>query len=259
MLTVSTFIWGSGEDNIKRLFTRRSAEEISCTSLLLWLPLYFFFATWTAGSHVSSGLVVPMLFIGGILGRLTGIVLCLIVGNSHTDWVDAGAWSLIGAAAFFAGVSRLTVSLTVIMLEITNDVTMLLPIMFAVITARSIGNLLTHSLYHAILELKCIPFLDEDPPSSRLVEPRIEEIMSKPPICIHKEDPVKSWIKVLTETKHSVFPVVKSNGNRNNNCLIFSGSITRHELCVLLIKHSLYVDDVALLDNDSIISYEEVR
>ncbi|CAD5117652.1 DgyrCDS6405 [Dimorphilus gyrociliatus] len=228
---ISTILWGPGEDNIKRLFTRRSAEEISGTSLLLWLPLYFFFATWTAGSSVSSGLVVPMLFIGGLLGRLTGIVLGLIVGNSHTDWVDAGAWSLIGAAAFFAGVSRLTVSLTVIMLEITNDVTMLLPIMFAVITARSTGNLLTHSLYHAILELKCIPFLDEDPPSSRLVEPRIEEIMSKPAICICKGDNVLSWMKILRETNHGVFPVIETSNN----------------------------DDVALLDDDSNISYEEVR
>ncbi|CAD5117650.1 DgyrCDS6403 [Dimorphilus gyrociliatus] len=213
----------------------------------------------TAGCSVSSGLDVPMFFIGGLLGRLTGIVLGLIVGNSHTDWVDAGAWSLIGAAAFFAGVSRLTVSLTVIMLEITNDVTMLLPIMFAVIMARSTGNLLTHSLYHAILELKCISFLDEDPPSSRLVEPRIEEIMSKPAICICKGDNVLSWMKILRETNHGVFPVIETSNNGNNNCFILAGSITRHELCVLLIKHSSYLDDVALLDDDSNISYEEVR
>ena len=43
--------------------------------------------------------------------------------------MDPGAIALIGAASFFAGVSRLTISLTVIMIEITNDVTMLLPVM----------------------------------------------------------------------------------------------------------------------------------
>ena len=47
----------------------------------------------------------------------------------YHSWMDPGAIALIGAASFFAGVSRLTISLTVIMIEITNDVTMLLPVM----------------------------------------------------------------------------------------------------------------------------------
>ena len=49
--------------------------------------------------------------------------------NAYHSWMDPGAIALIGAASFFAGVSRLTISLTVIMIEITNDVTMLLPVM----------------------------------------------------------------------------------------------------------------------------------
>ena len=40
----------------------------------------------------------------------------------YYSYVDPGAFALIGAAAFFGGVSRLTIALTVIMIEITNDV-----------------------------------------------------------------------------------------------------------------------------------------
>lgn len=112
--------------------------------------------------------------------------------------MDPGAIALIGAASFFAGVSRLTISLTVIMIEITNDVTMLLPVMTgigsiaspsktlifhllyiyrysisclrytlnqikAIMVAKLVGDQLTHPIYHALLEVKCIPILDEEP------------------------------------------------------------------------------------------------
>jgi H+/Cl- antiporter ClcA len=58
-------------------------------------------------------------FIGGLYGRVIGRLLVDAHGGIPTDifwhWIDPGAMALIGAASFFAGVSRLTMSLTVIM------------------------------------------------------------------------------------------------------------------------------------------------
>ena len=44
--------------------------------------------------------------------------------------------------------------------ELTNDLTFVLPIMVSIISARWVASMFTHALYHQLIEYKCIPFLD---------------------------------------------------------------------------------------------------
>ena len=155
------------------------------------LLFYYWMACWAAGTYISSGLVVPMLLIGALYGRMLGKFMVDIFGVPETaywDWLDPGtqvvtpcsylransqiqslflpsifpgAMALIGSVSFFGGVTRLTMSLTVIMVEMTNDIQFLLLIMVAVLFAKWIGDFVTHPFYHALIELKCIPFLDQ--------------------------------------------------------------------------------------------------
>ena len=107
-----------------------------------------------------------MLLIGGLYGRILGRLTVDVFGvktGPTTDWMDPGAFALLGAVSFFAGVSRLTMSLAVIMVEITNDIQFLLLIMTTIMVAKWVGDMMTHSIYHSLLELKCIPFLDATP------------------------------------------------------------------------------------------------
>ena len=71
--------------------------------------------------------------------------------------MDPGAFALLGSVSFFGGVTRLTMSLTVIMVEITNDIHQLLLIMITIMVAKWTGDFLSHPMYHALLEFKCIP------------------------------------------------------------------------------------------------------
>ena len=60
-------------------------------------------------------------YIGGLYGRALGRLLVEVHGGIPQEkfwaWIDPGALALIGAASFFGGVSRLTMSLTVIMVS----------------------------------------------------------------------------------------------------------------------------------------------
>ncbi|KAM7215666.1 H(+)/Cl(-) exchange transporter [Rhypophila decipiens] len=83
--------------------------------------------TVTVGAKVPSGLIVPALGAGAVFGRLVGQVV---------PDTSPAIFAMVGAAAFLAGVSRMTVSLTVIMLELTGEVEYIPPFMIAILTAK---------------------------------------------------------------------------------------------------------------------------
>ena len=130
---LGTLVFASAEDTVKLLLRRGMPEEraegdplFDYETLALWFLVYFFFACWCAGTYLSSGLVIPMLIIGSSLGRFFGLLVSdliqKVVGENCygvDGWVDPGVFALFGAAGFFAGVSRLSFSLCVIIVEIT--------------------------------------------------------------------------------------------------------------------------------------------
>ncbi len=67
---------------------------------------------------------------------------------------------MVGAAAFLAGVSRMTVSLTVIMFELTGEVDYIPPFMIAILVAKSVADALNReSVYDLAQSVLGHPFL----------------------------------------------------------------------------------------------------
>ena len=87
-------------------------------------------AAWAAGMDISSGMFVPMLLIGAVLGRLAGLVMVdqfggdagstwwLPAADAQWKWIDPGVFAIVGAAGFMGGVTRLTIALAAIMMEV---------------------------------------------------------------------------------------------------------------------------------------------
>jgi chloride channel 7 len=108
--------------------------------------LFFFFvpyitmATVVYGIAVQAGLFVPSLLAGAAFGRLCGHLLHKLDHTSGT-FADSGTYALMGAAAVLCGMARMTISLTVILLETTGDMQYVFPLKLVLISARFTGNI----------------------------------------------------------------------------------------------------------------------
>eukprot|EP01137_Pigoraptor_chileana_P022069 Opistho-2@86545 len=112
----------SGHTAIRNLFVQGSYNVFSFSTLVTFLIVYFFLALITAGLSIPSGLVIPTVTIGSCLGRLFALFINKYDKEVHGyDLVDPGAWAMIGTAAFWCGTGRLSVTVAVIILEITGN------------------------------------------------------------------------------------------------------------------------------------------
>ncbi|KAA8582691.1 hypothetical protein FQN60_006362 [Etheostoma spectabile] len=102
----------------------------------------------TFGMKVPSGLFIPSMAVGAIAGRLLGVGMEQLAYYHH-DWflfkgwcspgadcITPGLYAMVGAAACLGGVTRMTVSLVVIMFELTGGLEYIVPLMAATMTSK---------------------------------------------------------------------------------------------------------------------------
>uniref|UniRef100_A0A8C6TRB8 Chloride channel protein n=1 Tax=Neogobius melanostomus TaxID=47308 RepID=A0A8C6TRB8_9GOBI len=192
---MATAFFNTPERSVRSLFHNQPGSYNPLT-LGLFTLTYFFLACWTYGLAVSAGVFIPSLLIGAAWGD------CAL-------WADPGKYALIGAAAQLGGIVRMTLSLTVIMVEATGNVTYGLPIMLVLMTAKIVGDYFIEGLYDIHIKLQSVPFLHwEAPATSHWLTAR--EVMSSPVTCLSRIEKVGTIVDTLsnTSTNHNGFPVV---------------------------------------------------
>ncbi|KAF2722794.1 hypothetical protein K431DRAFT_221312 [Polychaeton citri CBS 116435] len=108
----------------------------------------------TFGCKVPSGVIIPALDAGALFGRLIG---------QWVTTISPGIFAMVGAAAFLAGVSRMTLSLCVIMFELTGELEYVLPHMIAILVAKWVADAIgRESVYDLAQTVLGHPFLDLD-------------------------------------------------------------------------------------------------
>ncbi|XP_061761139.1 H(+)/Cl(-) exchange transporter 7 isoform X1 [Nerophis ophidion] len=237
--SMATAFFNTPERSVRSLFHNQPGSYNPLT-LGVFTLTYFFLACWTYGLAVSAGVFIPSLLIGAAWGRLCGILLATISATGSI-WADPGKYALIGAAAQLGGIVRMTLSLTVILVEATGNVTYGLPIMLVLMTAKIVGDYFVEGLYDIHIKLQSIPFLHwEAPATSHWLTAR--EVMSSPVTCLNKVEKVGTIVDTLsnTSTNHNGFPVVVQ-GAPSEEPAKLCGLILRSQLIVLL-KHKVFVE-----------------
>lgn len=117
---------------------------------------------------LPAGIFVPSLAAGAAFGRMVGITLQYLVYLypdstllPERDHIAPGVYALIGAAASLAGVTRTTISLAVIVVELTGTLDYVVPVAIAVLAAKVTSDaILAEGIYDLVIHLNQFPYLD---------------------------------------------------------------------------------------------------
>ncbi|MDQ3818977.1 MAG: chloride channel protein [Acidobacteriota bacterium] len=103
--------------------------------------------SYSSGS--SGGIFGPSLYLGGMLGGAVGLLAHFALGTLSAQ---PGAFALVGMGAVFAGIVRAPVTSIIIIFEMTNNYSMILPLMVANITSYAFAAQLSPTpIYDALL------------------------------------------------------------------------------------------------------------
>ncbi|XP_070466889.1 H(+)/Cl(-) exchange transporter 6 isoform X1 [Equus przewalskii] len=202
---MATLFFNPQESAILQLFHQDGT--FSPITLALFFVLYFLLACWTYGISVPSGLFVPSLLCGAAFGRLVANVLKSYIGLGH---IYSGTFALIGAAAFLGGVVRMTISLTVILIESTNEITYGLPIMITLMVAKWTGDFFSKGIYDIHVGLRGVPLLEWET-EVEMDKLRASDIMEPNLTYVYPHTRIQSLVSILRTTVHHAFPVVTEN------------------------------------------------
>ncbi|KAL3419096.1 voltage gated chloride channel [Phlyctema vagabunda] len=201
--------------------------------------LGFFLASVTFGLQIPAGIILPSMAIGALFGRAMGIIMEIWVQNHPTFFafascepdvpcVTPGTYAIIGAAAALGGVTRMTVSIVVIMFELTGALTYVLPIMIAVMLSKWVGDAFgKKGIYESWIHFNEYPFLDNsdetpipDIPVSQIMT-RIEDLV----VLTATGHTIATLKSILATHPYRGFPVISDPREA-----ILLGYISRAEL-----------------------------
>ncbi|KAG0142283.1 hypothetical protein CROQUDRAFT_50533 [Cronartium quercuum f. sp. fusiforme G11] len=125
----------------------------------------------TFGIHVPSGIFLPAIGIGASFGRAVGIVMNAWQQAYPRFWlfgacppegscISPQVYAVIGAASAVGGLTRMTISLVVIVFELTGAVELVLQIMMAVMISKfTADHFSVDGIYEAWINFRGYPYL----------------------------------------------------------------------------------------------------
>ncbi|KAJ2614036.1 Structural maintenance of chromosomes protein 3 [Coemansia sp. RSA 1365] len=238
---------------VSNLFTECKGQETfglcsredragNIVALLFTSVLRVLLTSVACGLAVPAGMFTPSMATGASIGRALGMVIQALYEN-HPTWrlfsacrpdvpcITPGVYALVGAAAMLASTTRMTVTVVVIMFELTDALIYVLPIMLAVTVSKSLADLFGKDGYfEGIIHLNGYPFLSMD--QEYVLQGSSDELMvqaSEMAVISTAGETLESVANLLRQYSYGGFPVIKSR-----TTMSVSGYISRSDLLMVV-------------------------
>uniref|UniRef100_A0AAX7VU80 Chloride channel protein n=1 Tax=Astatotilapia calliptera TaxID=8154 RepID=A0AAX7VU80_ASTCA len=203
-------------------------------TLALFTIMRFWMCALAITMPVPYGAFMPVLVIGAGLGRLVGECMAYWfpegIHAGHAIYpIVPGGYAVVGAAALSGAVSH-SFSTVVMVLELTGQISHLLPALIAVVLANLVAQSLQPSIYDSIIKIKKLPYLPElGWGQHEVYNIRVEDIMVRDVQYITLSCSYRDLLNILMKSRLKALPLLKSAES-----MILLGSIERTQLQSLL-------------------------
>ncbi|EUC66982.1 voltage-gated chloride channel protein, partial [Rhizoctonia solani AG-3 Rhs1AP] len=211
------------------------AQWPMANSLFLATVVRIVLVTISYGCKVPAGIFVPSMAIGATFGRMIGIIVKAMYTTFPTSsffsscrpdlpCITPGTYALLGAAAALSGIMRITVTVVVIMFELTGALTYILPTMIVILVTKAVGDCFEATgIADEMIRFNGYPYLERDDhafniPVSQVMQKELHT-MSVTNMTLHEVE------EKLEHTSVQGFPIVSTDPQR-----ILMGYIGRTEL-----------------------------
>ncbi|KAE9601781.1 putative chloride channel, voltage gated [Lupinus albus] len=224
---LASLIFNTNDDAIRNLLSKNTNDEFEFSSMLIFFMTCFFLSILSYGVVVPAGLFVPVIVTGASYGRFVG----MLVGKRSN--LNHGLYAVLGAASFLGGSMRSTVSLCVIILELTNNLLLLPLIMMVLLVSKTVADAFNANIYDLIMKAKGFPYLEThaEPYMRQLT---VGDVVMGPLQIFNGFEKVRNIVFVLKTTGHNGFPV--TDVPPVSEAPVLFGIILRNHLLVLLKK-----------------------
>ena len=219
-------------------------------SLLVFAAVRFVLLLVSIQLPIPAGVFTPLMAIGGALGRFVGELFREFVMEFVGEEISVVPYVAIGAAAFSGSVTQ-AVSTAIILLEISGEQALLMPLLIGVIVSIAVSMLLSSSLYDTTIRLRGIPYL---PPVRNTEELKLKagDIMSSEAMIMSLDNTYVDAAEVFSATTtQRYFPLV-----RDDSSLQLVGCVDRNVLLDCIAQRELAFQHENSLLGDTIYGLE---
>ncbi|MCB9830871.1 MAG: chloride channel protein [Planctomycetes bacterium] len=209
-------VWGNGFEGTNFILDARPAMTV----LLALFFLKMLATNLTVGSGGVGGVFTPALMCGAAVGGMVAV---------GTDWVDpelaipSSGLALLGMGGFLAGMTRAPLLSIIMMVELTQNEHLVLPMMIVALTSvAGAGFFSRRSVYVEELHESGIEWHDR-PESTALANLKVKDIVRRDVNLVPQSLPITEVIRIFLHTR-AFYLFVKDHDGR------LAGAIDLHDL-----------------------------
>jgi len=207
--TIGTFlpqIMGVGYETIERVL---GGEELGPMPLLAMMAAKLFLTPLCIAGGFQGGLFAPALFVGAMLGAAYGSGVNLLLPSML---IDPSSFAMIGMAALLAGAIHAPLTAILLIFELTNDYTVMPPLMLAVTASFFVSRRLErNSIYLYDLAIRGIR-IERGRDIEVLEGLEVSQVMEREFETLHETDSLADAAEAFMRLRTHGLPVVNATG-----------------------------------------------